>query len=131
MELIGIDYGDKRVGVARASSLARIPEPITILDNDDNLFSSLQKLVDELMPVSIIVGVPRNLSGELTPQSHKILNWIEQLKQSLRTDAEYISWDETLSSVEARSRASTASDKHIDDIAACVILDDYLKGTNV
>lgn len=128
-ELLALDIGTKRIGVARANSLARIPESLGILDNDDSIYANLQQIIDERNPAIIVIGIPRNLSGELTHQSQSILDWTKGFIDRVKTNARVVHSDETLSSVAAREIDPSA--RHIDDQAACVILDDYMRSNNV
>lgn len=122
--LLGLDIGQKRIGVARASSLARLPEPVTIIPADGQQFSTLQALVDQYSPAVIVVGVPKNLDGEETQQSATIRSWLADFKKQIKTTAKIEVSDESLSTRLARRRAPTK--RHVDDLAACFILDDFL-----
>lgn len=120
--------GEARVGVARANSLARLPEPLTILPNDEQLFSQIKKLVDNYDIQIVVVGLPRNMAGEETAQSTAIRAFTQQLKNEI--DKPVVFADETLSTKQAEaSRYVRDIDqrKHLDDIAACFILEEYLR----
>ena len=123
-EILALDVGDVRLGVARCNRIARLPEPLQIIDVTDT--DALTAILDERAPSLVLVGMPRNMSGKLTPQSAKIRDWAENVLRPLLPEGmemEYV--DETLSSVAARGRAPGA--KHIDDIAAAEILEIYLR----
>lgn len=120
--------GEARIGVARASSLARLPEPLTILPHDEQLFSQIKKLINEHDIQKIVVGLPRNMAGEETAQSAAVRAFVEQLKT--RIDKPIVFADETLSTKQAEaSRYVRDIDqrKHLDDLAACFILEEYLR----
>jgi putative Holliday junction resolvase len=121
INILALDIGEKRIGVARANSIARIPEPIATLANDASFKEELTKLLHEYAITTIVVGLPRNLKGDETAQT-------AYTKQFVADNlAEYdIHWqDETLSSVSADARPDRM--RHgIDAAAACIILDDYL-----
>lgn len=126
--ILGLDVGEARVGVARANSLARLPEPLTILPNDEQLFSQIKKLVDNYDIQIVVVGLPRNMAGEETAQSTAIRAFTQQLKNEI--DKPVVFADETLSTKQAEaSRYVRDIDqrKHLDDIAACFILEEYLR----
>ena len=122
--IIGLDVGHRRIGVARANSLARLPQPLTIVAANQQQFTNLQTIIDQHQPKIIVVGLPRNMEGLETKQSQLVKHWLEQFKGQVKTQAQLELTDETLSSVEARQRAPER--QHIDDLAACVILDNYL-----
>jgi len=123
--ILALDVGEKRVGVAIASKIARLPRPLTTLANDDQLLKSLHEIiVDESVEV-IVVGLPRNLAGEDTKQTAYVRTFTEQL------DRDMIRFqDEALTSkkaeVELQQRGKPFSKGDIDALAATYILEDYL-----
>jgi len=130
--LLGLDVGEKRIGVARVSMLARLPQPLDTLNNDDQFTNRLNQLIDSYQIDSLIVGLPRNLNGEETKQSTYVRDFCENKLKSL--DLQIFFQDETLSSHEAELRLNSVK-KHykksdIDSVAAVVILEDYLQGFN-
>ena len=125
--ILGLDIGEKRVGIARVNLIARLPEPLTTLTNDDSFDASFRQLVDEHQPDALVVGLPRNLQGEETAQSVFSREFSKKYLENLGLPV--IFQDETLSSKEAESRLGTAMVKKgdIDAMAAAVILEDYLQ----
>lgn len=124
-EYIGLDIGDRRIGVARGSSAARIAEPLAVLSVGGEI-DKLRKLIDEHKPSGIVVGLPRNLRGEETIQTAKVRAWVNRAKKSL-TPIFY--WqDEALTSREAKTKRVTQKDD-IDAAAAAIILQDFLDST--
>ena len=119
--ILALDIGEKRIGVARANSIARIPEPLATLANDDTFKEQFKKIVKEYDISTIIVGLPRNLKGDETAQTAYTKDFVAQ------NLAEYeVLWqDETLSSVSAESRPDRLQ-HGVDAAAACIILYDYL-----
>ena len=122
--MLGLDVGQRRIGVARANSLARLPEPLEIVQADAKQFERLQAIIDNHQPQIIVIGLPKNLSGDETQQSVWTRGWLKRFKDQVNCSADLELSDEALSSVAARQRQSKR--RHIDDIAACVILDNYL-----
>jgi putative Holliday junction resolvase len=120
--IIALDIGEKRIGIARANKIAKIPEPIAVISNDSAFDAILNRILIEQDADTIIVGLPRNLSGEETKQSIYTRNFAAEHLGKYN-----IIWqDETLSSVSAESRKSN-SKLGLDAHAACVILEDYLE----
>ncbi len=121
--------GDKRIGVARASIIARLPEPLTTLQNDETLVEQLKELLQEHQANLLIIGLPRGLRGQTTKQTEKIRDAAKHLQQQLNVT---IHWqDETLSSVEAeqelRARGVRYNKGAVDSLAATLILGDFLR----
>jgi putative Holliday junction resolvase len=119
--ILALDIGEKRIGVARANSIARIPEPIATLANDSSFKERLVDLLKEYDISTIIVGLPRNLKGDETAQTV----FTKQFVADNLAEYSVIWQDETLSSVSAESRPDRLQ-HGVDAAAACIILDDYL-----
>jgi putative Holliday junction resolvase len=126
--ILALDVGTVRIGVARASTIARLASPLTTLANDAAFAASLSKLIDDESAVKLIVGLPRNLSGEDTPQTQYVRDFMTSLEDDIKLP---IAWqDEALTSnkaeheLQARGKLYTKGD--IDALAATYILEDYL-----
>jgi putative holliday junction resolvase len=126
---IALDVGDKRVGVARANDLARLASPLTTLERGDAFWLALEKLLASESPAVILVGLPRNLSGDDTAQTAAIRQFVVDLKQ--HTDTPIITQDEALTSrhaeAELRARGKPFAKGDVDALAATYILEDYLR----
>ncbi len=126
--LLALDVGDRRIGVAVASNIARLANPLTVLANDKTLWHELSKLLAHEHIGMIIVGLPRSLSGEDTAQTKIVRSFVSQLKT--KTDIPVTLQDEALTSrqaeAELRARGKKFDKGDIDALAAVYILDDYL-----
>lgn len=124
INILGLDIGEKRVGIARVNTLARIPEPLLIAPVDDTLESILQKTIKDHDITRIVIGLPRNLDGQETAQTQFVKYIASEYIAPL--GLEIVFQDETLSTVKASEYMREHKLKgHDDAIAACVILDDY------
>lgn len=125
--VLGIDYGEKRVGVAVAHFVAQLPRPLKTLPNDGELFAAIQQIIQDEGIRQIVVGVPRNLDGSASEQTALC----EQFAAAVARDvfAKVTTVDETLSSVEAEEYVLSGSkayrDVGVDALAAAVILQRY------
>jgi putative Holliday junction resolvase len=126
--VLALDIGEKRVGVAIASSYVKIASPLITLSNDSNFFSSLNKIIESYAVTKIVVGLPRTLEGNDSAQTLKTRAFIHRLKSEIKKDI--ITQDEALSSVRAeeilKTRGKIFAKADIDKLAACLILEDYL-----
>jgi putative Holliday junction resolvase len=124
--LLALDYGNKRVGVAIAHEIARLPRPLTTLHNNETLLSEIRKLVDSEHVKIVVVGLPRGMDGGYTSQTRAAEHFATELSGVLMIPVELE--DETLTSVDAE--ATLAGHQHakgdIDAMAACFILERYL-----
>jgi putative holliday junction resolvase len=124
---LGIDYGETRIGLALANSIARLPSAYGIVLNDKEILRKLAEIAENERIDKIIVGLPRNMSGQETGQSKVIRQFADDL--SRHTAKPIVFSDESLSSVRAAGSKNykPTSAKHKDDIAACYILEEFLK----
>jgi putative Holliday junction resolvase len=126
---LAVDVGEKRIGLAIANSVARLPRPLTILINNDGVYNEINQIVKKENINQIIVGLPRNMSGEETAQSDFSRQFAARLAKVADKKIEFA--DESLSS--ARVKDSTYKKDpsgYLDSIAACFILEEYLEVNN-
>lgn len=125
---LALDVGDVRIGVALANLEVRFANPLTTLINDKDLWTNLEAIIQEHGVVALVVGFPRNLSGDATAQTHKVEVFVEMLKTYSSLPV-YLQ-DEAATSVKAeaelRSRGKPYEKADIDALAATYILEDYL-----
>ncbi|MAF80938.1 Holliday junction resolvase RuvX [bacterium] len=129
---LAIDYGERHVGLAMTSSEGTATRHSTIeWDGQDQsvLIGMLLATIETEKAGNIVVGVPRNLEGELTEQSALITDFAAALQKALPEGTSVTTVDETLTSAEAQQRlaeeGAPASDEHAE--AAKIILEDYLR----
>ena len=113
-EYIGMDIGDKRIGLARGSNLAKIAQPLRTVPAKTAMHE-IANLVKEYPVTGIVVGFPRNLKGEETGQTIKIREWVKEAKSQINLP--FYRQDEALTSVAAQGD---------DARAAAIILQDFL-----
>ena len=127
VKLISLDVGTKRIGVAFADSDLPIAVPLTTLEVDGSEVESIGKLVSEQSAETIVVGYPRNQSGDATDQTGIAEAFADQVRQF----ATVVFQDESLTSVLAEDRLKASGKSYekgdIDALAAAIILQDYLE----
>lgn len=124
--ILALDYGNKRVGVAVAHMVARLPHPLKTIRNSESLLNDVRKLVDQENAGVVVVGLPRGMDGGYTQQTRAAEQFAEKLAKVLTVPVELA--DETLTSVDAEETlgASAHSKADIDALAASFILERYL-----
>jgi len=122
-QLIGLDVGQKRIGVARASSAAKLAEPLTTIQTSEGL-KKLQQLVEQESADIIVVGLPRSLQGDDTAQTAWVRTWVDAAKKQIKLP--FYWQDEALTSKLAESLKLKAKSQDIDSLAAAIILQDFL-----
>lgn len=126
--ILAIDVGEKRIGVARADALARLPQPLRTLEASPQSPQDIAELAGEEGAKIIVVGWPRNLSGAETLQTATVKRFADQLRSETSIPIQF--QDETLTSVEAKaeleSRGMPYNKEDVDMLAAVQILSDWL-----
>lgn len=126
-QLLGLDVGSARIGVATADISVRIAIPHDTITVDSNELEAIAEIVVDGDIDTIVVGYPRNQSGETTAQTEAV----EAFAKNLEDMAKVVFQDESLSSVEAERRLEARGVSYtkadIDAEAAAIILQDYLE----
>ena len=126
--LIGLDVGEKRIGVAVADAGIRIAVPFMTIVVDGSEIETIAKLVIEEDADTIVVGYPRNQQGEATAQTDYVEKFTKRLEY---LDKEIVFQDESLTSVLAEQQLKAYNRPYskgdIDAGAATIILQDYLE----
>jgi putative Holliday junction resolvase len=127
--VLALDVGNKRVGVAMASLMVRLPRPLLTLDRDNSLFAELIEVINREDVGAIVVGWPRGLDGQDTGQTRATQSFIDELRQQI-TGLPIYKQDEALTSKQAeeelQARGKNYNKGDIDSLAASYILDDWL-----
>jgi putative Holliday junction resolvase len=128
MRILGIDPGDRRIGLAVSDELGVTAQGLDTFDRrvGEDFFGHLSNLLSELRIGEIIVGDPVRASGTRGESSHKARALANELQR--RFDVKVTLWDERFSSEEARRvlRGSRADKGAVDKVAAVIILQSYL-----
>ena len=129
---MGVDYGEKRVGLALSDPLGITAQPLECIEreNDAQVAGELERLIQTHDIERGVVGLPVNLSGNDSPQTKRARRFISRLRKNLGVKIE--TWDERLSSDEAERalidmdvRRSRRKERR-DIVAAQLILQGYL-----
>lgn len=124
---LGLDVGERRVGLALGDSQVRIAVPFGYLERSDEIIRQLTEIILQHKVKTIVVGYPRNQSGEPTQQTAAVEAFVEELAE-IDIETEIVFQDESLTSVEAERRLGRVKDKGVIDAeAASIILQDYLE----
>jgi putative Holliday junction resolvase len=134
MAILGLDVGEKRIGVALAEGILAIP--LTVIDRrvEETDMELIMALVKEYRAERIVVGLPRLMNGNIGTQAEEILSFCGALAEHV--DIPVDTWDERLSTVTAERLLIDAGMKRkkrkgkLDAMAAAIILQAYLDGTN-
>ena len=133
MRYMGLDVGDKTIGVAMSDEIGLTANPVTVISRTGSLkreIGEIRRLVQENGIGRIVVGMPFMLDGSVGIQAEKVQAFVEHLRR--RITVPVVTWDERLTTAEVE-RILIASDqsrekrkKVIDKMAAAVILRSYM-----
>lgn len=127
-QYLALDVGEKRIGVALGDSSVRLAFPYETIEVDGNEIVRILELIVSEQIDEVVIGYPRNQSGEATAQTAYVENFAENLRD---TDARLVFQDESLTSVLAEQRLQSYKKPYtkgdIDAMAAALILQDYLE----
>jgi putative Holliday junction resolvase len=127
--ILALDVGERRIGVAVAGSEAKLARPLTTLLNTDKFFDELAKIVQQEDIGRLVVGLPRGLEGQTTAQTETVQGFAKELENRLSLPVHL--QDEALTSVQAeaelKQRRKPSVKGDIDALAATLILEDYLQ----
>ncbi len=123
--ILGLDIGSKRIGAALASVIAKLPQPIEMIEMSEGATSEIKRIINREDITLVVVGVPRSLQGEETSQSATIRQFADRLAENIETPLTYV--DESLSSKRSDELMKAASFKNAsrDSLAACFILEEF------
>lgn len=132
MRIMGLDIGDKTIGVAVSDPLGLTAQGVTVIKRSgpEEDLRRLAQLIEEYEVELVVLGLPKNMNGTLGPQGEKVLAFRDILEKELQIPT--VLQDERWSTIEAErlllhagvSRAKRK--KVIDKMAAGVILQSYL-----
>ena len=127
MTKLSLDIGDRWIGTATADPLGISAKPYQTVEIDQ-LEKFLSEVIKEKRISTIVVGLPKTLSGRESEQTKKIIKKKEELEK-IFSDTKWILWDEKLSSkyAEKLKKVKNKEDKkHSHSLAAAFILQSYL-----
>jgi len=127
---LGIDPGEKRIGVAYKAAGEIAAQPMLVLENNADIYTKIAGLAEERDCTSVIVGLPRNVHGNDTTQTAQARAFAGELADA--SGLHVIMYDEFGSSARARERlgAKTRAEekRHLDAVAAAILIEDYIEG---
>jgi putative Holliday junction resolvase len=130
MKILGIDYGQKRIGLAMARNGMVFPLKTLVKDTRDRLFADLVGIIEGEGVDAIVLGLPLDMAGAKTLTTRQVLNFRDSLARRMQLPIHLV--NEALTSFDARQRlreAGVPERRHkemLDQMAAVCILETYL-----
>ncbi len=137
MRIMGLDLGDKTIGVSVSDETKIIAQGLCTIKrkslNDD--LNALDRIIKEQNINKIVIGLPKNMNNTIGDRGNKSIKFSEILKEHF-DDLDIELWDERLTTISAEKVLLEADvrrkkrKEHIDKLAAVFILQNYLDSLN-
>ncbi|MFF2480480.1 Holliday junction resolvase RuvX [Paenibacillus sp. NPDC058071] len=132
MRIMGLDYGDRNIGVAVSDAFGWTAQGTGVVQKrrDGSEMDRIAELVQEHEVTEIVVGLPKNMNNTIGPRGEISIAFAEQLQKQLNLPVHL--WDERLTTVSAERtllEADVSRKKRklvVDKMAATLILQNYL-----
>ena len=132
MKALGLDLGDRRIGVAVSDPSCKLAlgrETLFVSDEKDAI-RKIKELVRANEIDTVVVGLPLNMNGSSGPRAEKTREFAELIERKMAVAIEF--WDERLTTSIAKrvlhdaGRKATKRDGRLDQMSAILILQGYL-----
>lgn len=133
MRILGVDYGEKRIGLALSDPLGFTAQGLETLANQskNQVLNGLLEICHKNEVTEVVIGLPINMNGSVGPKAKEILDLIPELEKKLQIPIK--TWDERLTSRQAgrlmieEGLSRSKQKKQSDRLAATLILQSYLE----
>lgn len=122
MNILSIDYGDARIGLAHSSESHKIALPLKVIKNNNQIWEELSNIIKDYEIDYILVGLPLNFNSKDTQQTFKVRQFIKELKLKFHIQIE--EYDERLTS--SLAKRYIPKGQSIDIESARILLEEWL-----
>ena len=131
MRILGIDWGEKRIGLAISDENNIVALALDTIENKKASLDKIKKIINENDIGIVVIGLPLSMKGSITKKAKEVLRFAQKLKKTLNKPI-YL-WDERLSSKEVEKLLISANIKREkrkkikDKLSAVLILQSFLE----
>lgn len=136
MKYLGIDWGEKRIGLAFADEVGiALPLPAAVAASKKRRMQHIEAMIHAKRAEALVVGYPLNMDGSVGFKAREVDDFIQELEKRFRLPVYRI--DERLSShsveqgLKGQKRKPSRQSGEIDSRAAALILQDFLEEKNL
>jgi putative holliday junction resolvase len=128
--ILALDFGRARIGAATSDQLQLLAHPLETIPANEQATSRVVEIVREKKVDHVVVGIPRQMNGQIGVAATEVLRFVEKLRAILPCPV--VTWDERLTTAAAHRALRDAGKKtrhtrsYIDQVAAQMILQSYL-----
>jgi len=134
-KVLGIDYGQKRIGLALSDDDQKFAFVYNTIETKDKKQLTKNKILNDIQNIckledvkQIVIGMPTNLMGQSNKITEEVFEFIKQLEENLHIPVE--TQDERLTTVQAQ-KIKDKSSRNLDELSAQIILQNYLDKINI
>jgi len=132
--ILGLDIGEKRIGVALSDPTKIIAKELVTIEfvEEKKAIEEIRKICLENDVDKMVIGIPFNLKGEVAHQAERVEKFVDELKKEIE-GIEIIEEDERFTTKLARDfrkKIGFKKKEAIDSLAAVMILQNYLDRVN-
>jgi putative Holliday junction resolvase len=132
MNYLGIDWGEKRIGLAHADELGiALPLPAAVAPSKKERMRHIESMIQQKKAVALVVGYPLNMDGTVGFKAKEVDQFIEELEKRFHLPIHRV--DERLSShsveqgLKGQKKKPSRQSGEIDSRAAALILQDFIE----
>jgi putative Holliday junction resolvase len=128
--ILALDFGRVRIGAAISDELQLLAHPLETIPANEEALSRVMEIVRERKVDHVVVGIPRQMNGQIGAAATEVLGFVEKLRAILPCPV--VTWDERLTTAAAHRALRDAGKKtrhtrgYVDQVAAQMILQSYL-----
>ena len=128
--ILALDFGRARIGAAISDELQFLAHPLETIPANEQAPSRVAEIVREKKVDRVVVGIPRQMDGQIGAAAAAVLQFVEKLREILPCPV--VTWDERLTTAAAHRVLRDAGKKtrqtrgYVDQVAAQMILQSYL-----
>jgi putative Holliday junction resolvase len=128
--ILALDFGRVRIGAAISDELPLLAHPLETIPANEQALSRVMEIVRERKVDHVVVGIPRQMNGQIGAAATEVLEFVEKLRAILPCPV--VTWDERLTTAAAHRALRDAGKKtrhtrgYVDQVAAQMILQSYL-----
>ena len=130
--ILALDFGRARIGTAISDQLQLLAHPLETIPANKQAASRVAEIVHQKKVDHVVVGMPRQMNGQIGAAATEVLEFVEKLRAILPCPV--ATWDERLTTAAAHRALRDAGKKtrqtrsYVDQVAAQMILQSYLDG---
>ena len=126
MKILGLDIGDKRIGIAVSDELEIISTPLEVIENDEKVGEKIREIINKHNIKKVVVGIPYTLKGSVGDQARKTIGFVESTIKNMNVEVDYID-ERYTTKIPLKLLAKHSKKKMLDKFSAGIILEDYLR----